>query len=120
MLWAMSDPRTDGLLVVEFPYFETDGVNFSEPLTYAGEGTLAAPDIVHFNHGLAEIFNALWATGLTITGFEEHREVPWNALGDEMVASDTHDGEFVLVRDRDRMPLSYTLQAVKPVDLPSS
>jgi SAM-dependent methyltransferase len=116
VLWAMSDPRTDGLLVVEFPYFETDGVNFSEALTYAGEGTLTAPDIVHFNHGLAEIFNALWAAGLTITAFEEHREVPWNALGDAMIASDTHDGEFVLAHDRDRMPLSYTLQAVKPAD----
>jgi SAM-dependent methyltransferase len=113
VLWAMSDPRSDDLLVVEFPYFETDGVNFSEPQTYTGEGTLAAPDIVHFNHGLAEIFNALWAAGLTITAFEEHREVPWNALGDAMIASDTHDGEFVLAHDRDRMPLSYTLQAVK-------
>lgn len=116
MLWAMSDPRPDGLLVVEFPYFETDGVNFSEPVTYAGEGRLAAPDIVHFNHGLAEIFNALWAAGLTITAFVEHREVPWNPLGEEMVASDTHDGEFVLARDKDRLPLTYTLQAVKPAD----
>jgi SAM-dependent methyltransferase len=114
MLWAMSDPRPDGLLVVEFPYFETDGVAFSEPLTYAGEGTLAAPDIIHFNHGLAEIFNALWAAGLTITAFDEHREVPWNPLGDEMVASETYDGEFVLARDSHRLPLTYTLQAVKP------
>jgi SAM-dependent methyltransferase len=113
-LWAMSDPRPDGLLVIEFPYFETDGVAFSEPLTYAGEGTLAAPDIIHFNHGLSEIFNALWAAGLTITAFDEHREVPWNPMGDAMVASDTREGEFVLASDPHRMPLTYTLQAVKP------
>ncbi len=86
---------------------------FSETVTYAGEGTLEAPDIIHFNHGLGEIFNALWATGLTITAFDEHREVPWNPLGDAMVASDTYDGEFVLAHGPDRMPLSYTLQAVK-------
>ena len=116
VLWSMSDPRSDGLLVVEFPYFETDGVAFSEAVTYAGEGTLAAPDIIHFNHGLGEIFNALWEAGLTITAFDEHREVPWNPLGDAMVASDTHDGEFVLASGRDRMPLSYTLQAVKLAD----
>lgn len=114
MLWTMSDPRPDNLLVVEFPYFETDGVAFSDPITYAGEGMLSAPDIIHFNHGLAEIFNAVWAAGLTITGFDEHREVPWNPLGDAMCPSDTHPGEFVLAHDRNRMPLTYTLQARKP------
>ena len=118
VLWSMSDPRSDGLLVVEFPYFETDGVAFSEAVTYAGQGTLAAPDIIHFNHGLGEIFNALWAAGLTVTAFDEHREVPWNPLGDGMVASDIHDGEFVLASGQDRMPLSYTLQAIKPADSP--
>jgi SAM-dependent methyltransferase len=114
VLWSVSDPRPDGLLVIEFPYFETDGVSFSEPVTYAGEGTLAAPDIVHFNHGLGEIFNALWAAGLTISAFEEHRELPWNPLGDAMVASDIHDGEFMLASGQERLPLSYTLQAMKP------
>jgi SAM-dependent methyltransferase len=113
VLWSMGDPRPDGLLVIEYPYFETDGVTFSEAISYAGEGTLAAPDIVHFNHGLGEIFNALWTAGFTITAFDEHRELPWNPLGDGMVASDTHDGEFVLTSEPDRMPLSYTLQAVK-------
>ena len=116
MLWTMSDPRPDGLLVVEFPYFETAGVEFSEPVTYGGEGTLAAPDIVHFNHGLSEIFNAVWAAGLTITAFDEHRELPWNPTGALMKASDTHDGEFVLDHGPDRLPLSYTLQAIKPAD----
>ena len=114
MLWTMSDPRPDGLLVVEFPYFETEGVEFSEAVTYGGEGALAAPDIIHFNHGLSEIFNALWAAGLTITAFDEHRELPWNPLGDLMKNSDTYDGEFVLNHGRDRLALSYTLQATKP------
>lgn len=112
VLWTMSDPRPDGLLVVEFPYFQTDGVPFSESNSYAGEGDLASPDIVHFNHGLAEIFNALWAAGLTITGFDEHREVSWNPLGDAMVPSDVYAGEFVLASGGDRMPMTYTVQAV--------
>jgi SAM-dependent methyltransferase len=116
VLWSMSDPRLDGLLVIEYPYFETDGVAFSESITYAGEGTLGAPDIINFNHGLSEIFNALWTAGLTITAFDEHRELPWNPLGEAMIPSDTHDGEFVLASGPHRMPLSYTLQAVKPAD----
>ncbi|HTC70162.1 MAG TPA: class I SAM-dependent methyltransferase [Acidothermaceae bacterium] len=111
MLWALSDPRPDGLLVVEYPYFETDGVIFNEELSYAGTEAIAAPEAVSFNHGLGEIFTALQDAGLTVTSFEEHREVPWNALGEAMTASPDFDGEFVLVEGRDRLPLSYTIQA---------
>lgn len=113
VLWAMSDPRPDGLLVIEYPYFESEGTVFTEEGSYAGEGTIAAPVSVGFNHGLGEIFNALVAAGLRITAFEEHREVPWNPLGDAMIESADHPGEYELAEHRERMPLSYTLQAVK-------
>jgi SAM-dependent methyltransferase len=113
VLWSMSDPRPDGLLVIEYPYFESEGTVFIEETTYAGDGAVSSPASVGFNHGLGEIFAALTTAGLQLTGFVEHREVPWNPLGDAMVASDEHDGEFVLATGRDRMPLSYTLQAVK-------
>lgn len=112
VLWAMDDPRPDRLLVMAFPYFETDGVHFSEPDTYVGqESPLESPDIVHFNHGLAEIFNAVWDAGMEITLFEEHDTVPWNALGEAMV--DIGGGEFRLVEAPERMPMSYTLRARK-------
>lgn len=113
MLWAISDPRPDGLLVVEYPYFESEGTVFSEEQTYAGDGTLGAPVSIGFNHGLGEIFSALAAVGLSMTGFEEHREVPWNPLGDAMIQSAEHPGEYVLASHPERMPLTYTLQAVK-------
>jgi SAM-dependent methyltransferase len=111
-LWTMSEPRPDGLLVVEYPYFETEGVIFREETSYAGDGIVGAPDSVSFNHGLGEIFTALRDAGLVTTNFEEHREVPWNPLGDAMVASPDFAGEFVLAEGRDRLPLTYTLQAV--------
>lgn len=113
VLWAMSDPRPDGLLVIEYPYFETGGTRFVEDGSYAGSGTLAAPECVVFNHGLGEIFSALLDAGLSVTAFEEHREVPWNALGHATTPSPDFDGEFVLAEQRDRMPLTYTLQAAK-------
>lgn len=116
VLWTMCDPRPDRLLVIEYPYFEGPGTVFREETTYLGDGTLAAPDSVSFNHGLGEIFTALRDAGLTMTDLEEHREVPWNPLGEAMVDSPDHPGEFVLASGRDLMPLSYTLQAVKPRD----
>lgn len=111
VLWSLSDPRPDGLLVVEHPYFETEGVLFDEPSSYAGDGRVAASTLVSFNHGLGEIFTALRDAGLVVTALEEHREVPWNPLGDAMTPSPDAEGEFVLAADRDRLPLTYTLQA---------
>ena len=113
VLWSLSDPRPDGLLVIEHPYFETDGVRFHEETSYAGSATVSAADIVHFNHGLGEIFTALGQAAMSVTSFCEHREVPWNPLADAMVPSPDYAGEFVLATNRDRIPLTYTLQAVK-------
>jgi SAM-dependent methyltransferase len=113
VLWSMCDPRPDNLLVIEFPYFEGRGLVFEEDTTYLGEGTVSAARSVSFNHGLGEIFTALQDVGLDVTALEEHREVPWNPLGDAMVESTDHPGEYVLGTGRDRMPLTYTLQATK-------
>ncbi|HET7741205.1 MAG TPA: class I SAM-dependent methyltransferase [Mycobacterium sp.] len=113
MLWSLADPRPDGLLVVEYPYFETGGTVFSEDETYGGSGVVAAPETVEFNHGLGEIFSALTEAGLVVTALEEHREVPWNPLGDAMVESEAWEDEFVLAHGRDRVPMTYTIQAVK-------
>jgi SAM-dependent methyltransferase len=114
VLWAMSDPRPDGLLVLEYPYFETEGTVFVEHDTYAGAGVVTAPESVSFNHGLGEIFTALTEAGLSVTALEEHREVPWNPLDDAMIPSPDFEEEYILAEGRDRMPLTYTLQALKP------
>ena len=112
MLWAADDPRPDGLIAIEYPYFESEGTPFSDTSTYvAHEGEIRSTKIISFNHGLSEIFNALWSVGMQITMFDEHDSVPWRALGDAMV--EIGGGEFRL-RDRpERMPMSYTLRAVK-------
>ena len=112
MLWTLADPRADGLLVVEFPYFETEGVHFSEPFSYVEhDEPLGSPDIVHFNHGLGEVITALMNAGMALTAIEEHNTVPWNPLGDAM--EDVGDGEYRLRNTPDRLAATYTLQAVR-------
>ncbi len=113
MLETLSESRPDGLLVVQYPYFETTGTVFTEETSYAGSGRVAAPQSVTFNHGLGEIFTALTAVGLTVTGLEEHRELPWNALGEAMIESADYEGEYVLAHEPERLPLTYTIQARK-------
>ncbi len=112
-LWALSGPREDGLLVVNFPYFEVaGGTIFHEPTTYVEhEGEVEQPMTVQFNHSLGEIVTALLGQGMKLTQLVEHRSVPWNPLGDAMTEGD--DEEWRLVDRPERLPLTYTLQAVK-------
>jgi hypothetical protein len=99
--------------VLAYPYFETEGVPFSEPVSYVWHGgTLASPDIIHFNHGLAEIITGVMDAGLRLVAIEEHDSVPWNPLGVAM--EHVGDGEYRLREAPERLPVTYTLQAVKP------
>jgi SAM-dependent methyltransferase len=111
MLWALADERPDGIVAVEYPYFEGPGTAFFEPKTYVDqEHEITDPETLQFNHGLAEIIMALMRVGMELTHFEEHDSVPWPALGSLMEES---EGEYRL-RDRpERLACSYTLQAVK-------
>ncbi len=114
MLWSLEDPRPDGLLSVVYPYFEV-----AQPSTFDEPGTYVATDheFVHnrtyeWNHGLGQIVTALLDAGLSLTMLVEHDSVPWDALPGMM--EHLAEGEFRL-RDRpERLPHSYTLQAVKP------
>ncbi len=112
VLWALDDPRPDGLLVLRYPYFETEGIRFREESSYVEHaGALTQADTIQFNHGLGEILTAVMDAGLQLSAFEEHDSVPWPALGDQM--EPVGGGEFRL-RDRpERLPHSYTLQAVR-------
>ncbi len=112
MLWALADPRPDGLLVLEHPYFEAAGISFSEAQSYVDhDQPLASPDIVHFNHGLAQIITAVMDAGLSLTAIEEHDTVPWNPLDKEMEPVD--GSEYRLRQNPSRLAATYTLQAEK-------
>ena len=112
-LWAMDDRRADHLLAVEYPYFETE-----HPVVFEEEGTYVPTEVefVHnnsasWNHGIGEIITAVLDAGLRLTQFVEHRSVPWEALPGEMTRGE--DEEWRLVERPERLPLTYTLQAVK-------
>ncbi len=63
-----------------------------------------------WNHGLGETVTALFAAGLDLTMLVEHDSVPWEALPGQMHLVDS---EWHLTDRPSRLPLTYTLQAVK-------
>ncbi|WNG52749.1 class I SAM-dependent methyltransferase [Archangium minus] len=115
ILWAVNEKHRDAL-VIEYPYFERkEPTVWDSNTTYVEtEGSLTATVTHEWNHGLGEIVTALLTHGLDITALVEHDSVPWEALPGQM--SSSPDGEWRLDKDAWRLPLSYTLQAMKRRD----
>jgi SAM-dependent methyltransferase len=113
MLWALEDERPDGLLVVEYPYFEREEPTiFDSPGTYVQTDVTFTHTVTHeWNHGLGEIVTALLEAGMELTMLVEHDSVPWEALPGQMTQIDL--GEWRLTDRPWRLPHSYTLQAIK-------
>lgn len=112
MLFTLDDERTDDLLVVRYPYFNTAQPQFVDsPNSYDDRSMqLAAPQRYVWNHGLGEIVTALIEAGMRITALVEHDESEWLALP-SMVP--TSGGRYGLPPNRERLPLMYTLTAEK-------
>jgi SAM-dependent methyltransferase len=114
VLWALEDGRTDGLLALEYPYFERH-----EAMVWNDENTYVDTDVtftqnrtLEWNHGLGEIVTALLDEGLMLTGLVEHDSMPSEALPGQMERITAKEWRLT---DRPwRLPHTYTLQAVKP------
>lgn len=111
VLFSLDDERSDGVLAMEHPYFETpDGVRWETQQSYVEhEGTIDSPTTIEFNHGLGEIVTALLEAGMELTALVEHESVPWCALPGLM--EEGADGEWRLIDRPERVPLTFTLEA---------
>jgi len=99
--------------VIGHPYFEQ-----AEPMVFTEESSHVTSDVAltartthQWNHGFGEIVGAVVEAGLVVVGLEEHRSVPWEALPGRM---ERVGDEFRLAEHAERVPLTYTLQAVRP------
>ena len=95
---------------LELPYWErTEPMTWSTDVSYAGEGTVASPVSVEWNHAISEIVMAVLDAGLTLELLVEHDSVPWDALPGLMTVG--QDGEYRLTDRPERLPASFTLIA---------
>lgn len=107
------DPLSDSELRLRYPYGERpEPVTMHDDQTYAGDGTPLAHATTHeWSHGLGEIVQGALAAGLVIRGLDEHYYTEWRMF-ESMVEDQA--GRFVLPEAPERLPLLFTLQAVKP------
>ena len=113
MLFAVDDERDDRQLVVEYPYFETDTPQrWVSPHSYTGsQQPLEQPVTYEWNHGLGEVVQAVLDAGLRLTRLEEHRELEWPFF---TWMESTERGGYVLPDRPERLPLMYSLEALRP------
>lgn len=113
MLYAVPDLEHYESLSIELPYFEVPEPYVSDADTTYVETNerLTNTTNVEWNHGIGEMLSAVLRHGMRITGFEEHRCIPWVALPGLM--EHIGGGEYALVDRPERLPLSFTLQAEK-------
>lgn len=112
ILWSLAE-RSHDLLVLDHPYFETEApMVWDEPGTYVETDQVFQSTITHeWNHGLSEVLTALMDAGFQLTMLVEHQSVPWEALPGHMERGE--DSEWRLKERPSRLPLTYTVRAVK-------
>jgi len=116
-LWSLSFPIEDPhneALIIEYPYFEVaDPVGWDTDDSYLGSASLTNTQTYEWNHGIAEIMQALTGPGLQIDLYEEHRFLEWQGLHH---MSQGADGLWRLPEhQRDLVPLMYSLRARRPL-----
>jgi SAM-dependent methyltransferase len=103
----------DVTLALELPYWEQQqGMVWSDEVTYAGDEAVSSPCSVEWNHSLGEIVMAVLGAGLRLTGLVEHDSVPFQPFPGAMTY-DPETGEYRLTERPERLPVTFTLTAVK-------
>ena len=111
VLWSLDDERDDDELVIKYPYFEqSEPLLFSEEITYAGDGVLSSPEEYTWNHGMAEVLQALIDAGLRIDQVEEYDALEWEAGAVNQLGE---DGMYRLAEGRERLPVMWSVLATK-------
>jgi hypothetical protein len=106
----MEGGRDDEALVVAQPYFEGAAERWESDETYTDGPAIDSPEQYEWHHGLGEIVQAVIDAGLRVSALREHREAEWRALRHMVEGS---DGKWRLAAGAERLPLMFTLEAVR-------
>ncbi len=111
VLWALDADRTDGVLAMTEPYFETAEPNRWEGIgTYADENATFESTVTYeWNHGMGEIITSLIQAGLRIEFLHEQPTCVISVLPGMI---ETEEG-WVLPGKTMQAPMMYSIRAVK-------
>ncbi len=100
----------DAVEKVAYRYFNSDPIIEEEEGTYTDKTANIKQTCVTWNHGLAEIFNALKDNDLHVTEFREYDYSPYNCFQN---LQEVEKGKYLFKHLGDKLPLVYALVAQK-------
>jgi ubiquinone/menaquinone biosynthesis C-methylase UbiE len=106
VVWMFDDEFKE----VAFSYFNREPIIETLEGTYANRDAPIALKEVGWNHGLGEVLGSLLKHGLEIREFEEYDHSPYDCFKN---TEKTPEGNYRIKRMGDRIPLMYSVKAVK-------
>ena len=80
MAMALDVEASEGVLRLDWPYFNVGAVVEESEADYSSTTPLSATRTYEWAHPLSEVFTSLISAGLTIVDFQEHDTLPWKFL----------------------------------------
>lgn len=112
MLSTLDDERSDELMTVTLPYFETASpLRWESDQNYAGSATLTNTINYEWNHSIAEVVMALLDAGLVLDELRELTHLDWPYFS----FMEAEGERWYLPADRRlQVPLQFSIRAHKP------
>jgi len=95
---------------VAYRYFNDEPIVENEVNTYADRSNTLELKSVCWNHGLAEVIDALIKQGITITHFQEFDYSPYDCFNG---AIENEPGKFRIEKFGNKLPLVYAVKGIK-------
>lgn len=112
---TLDDHPTEPKLVVTYPYFSDEGLEYEADGSYADMGAhFEHTRAVNWSHPIGAVINALIAAGMTIRSLDESATCVWPRY---RMMEEVNPNQFELPGAlRDALPMMYTLQAQKDLE----
>ncbi|MBX2906722.1 MAG: class I SAM-dependent methyltransferase [Taibaiella sp.] len=107
VLWMFSNDFSQ----VQYSYFNGEPIVETLEGTYADKSANIKATEVGWNHGLAEVMNALKSSGLSIQSFQEYDYSPYNCFQKMVKAA---PGKYYIAGLEQKLPMVYSLVAQAP------
>lgn len=95
---------------VQYPYFNKEAIVEVEQGTYADKDAPMQLQSIGWNHGLAEVMQALIDAGLNIEVFSEYDYSPYNIFSKPVEVS---EGRYMIAGMEGKLPIVYAIRAEK-------
>ncbi|MGB0933912.1 MAG: class I SAM-dependent methyltransferase [Lishizhenia sp.] len=105
-IWTMNEALTE----IEYPYFNDEAIIEESTGTYADQTSSIKYTEVSWNHGLAEVFQALKNNKIQVEDFKEYNYSPYNCFKN---LEEVEHGKFQFSKYKGMIPMVYSLVGKK-------